>query len=85
MTGNQRSDRAMPELAGNLAGNACVMKDYAVPVQRAKGQIRVWLPVRAHGCGGDWLPIVAQNVPTARPRETRGHSMPITRTAGGAV
>jgi hypothetical protein len=29
MTGNQRSDRAMPELAGNRAGNACVMKDYA--------------------------------------------------------
>ena len=26
MTGNQRSDRAMPQLAGNRAGNACVMK-----------------------------------------------------------
>ena len=41
MTGNRRSDRAMPELPGNRAGNACVTKDYAVPVQRTKGQIRV--------------------------------------------
>jgi hypothetical protein len=85
MTGNRRSDRAMPELPDNRAGNACVAKDNGVPAQRTKGQIRTWLPVRAPGCRGDWLPIVAQSVPMARPRGVGVNSMPIAQTAAGAV
>jgi hypothetical protein len=85
MTGNQRSDRAMPELLGNPAGSACVTKDNGVPAQGTKGQIRAWLPVRASGYSGDWLPIVGQIVRMARPQEIRGHSMPIARMAGEAV
>ena len=72
MTGNQRSDRAMPELPGNRVGNARVIKDNGVPAQGTRGRIRAWLPVRAPGCRGDWLPIVAKNVPMVRLREESG-------------
>jgi hypothetical protein len=40
MIENRRSDRAMPELPGNRAGNACVAKDDGVPARGTKGQIR---------------------------------------------
>jgi hypothetical protein len=76
MTGNQRSDRAVPELPGNPAGNACVTKDNAVPAQGTKGQIQAWLPVRAPGYGGNWLPVVGQIVPMARLREIRAIQCP---------
>jgi hypothetical protein len=85
MIGARRYDRTMPELPGNRAGNACVAKGSGVPAQRTKGQIRAWLTVRAPGRRGKRLSIAAQNVPTAHPRAVRGHSMPIARTAGGAV
>jgi len=83
MTGNQRSDTAMPELPGKPAGNACVMKDNAVPTQGTKDHIRAWLPVRRHRSGGEWLTIVAQNDPMARPPDGSGPIQRRTHSTDG--
>jgi hypothetical protein len=85
MSGNRRSDRAMPELPGNRVGKVCAAKDNRAPAQRTKGQILPWLSVPAPGCRDDCLLIVAQDVRKVRPRRGRGPSTPIAQTVGGAV
>ena len=73
----------MPELPGKPAGNACVMKDNAVPTQGTKDHIRAWLPVRRHRSGGEWLTIVAQNDPMARPPDGSGPIQRRTHSTDG--
>jgi hypothetical protein len=85
MTGNRRSDRAKPEPPGGRVGKACGAKAIEAPVQGPNGQIPAVLTVRGAGRRCEWLPVVTQNVPMACPPRVRGHSMPIAKTAGGAV
>jgi hypothetical protein len=85
MTGNRRSDRAKPEPPGSRVGKACGAKGIEAPGQGPNGQIPAVLTVRRPGRRCEWLPIVTENAPIARPPRVRGHSMPIAKTAGGAV
>ena len=85
MTGNRRSDSAKPEPPGGRVGKACGAKGIEAPVQGPNGQIPAVLAVRGPGRRCEWLPIVNENVPMACPPRVRGHSMPIAKTAGGAV
>jgi hypothetical protein len=85
MTGNRRSDRAKPEPPGDRAGKACGAQGIEAPVQGPNGQIPAVLTVRRPGRRCEWLPIVTQNVAMTCPPRVRGHSIPITTTAGGAV
>jgi hypothetical protein len=85
MIGNRRSDRAKPEHPGGRVGKACGAKGIEAPVQVPNGHIPAVLTVRGPDRRCEWLPTVTPNVPMACPPRVLGHSMPIAKTAGGAV